>query len=710
MGSGFAPQEANRWEELLSSPGGYTFQSVVRFSPSNVILVGLLVASAVGGAGQEIQTIQELSEALAHLESPVRSQRQRAQIWLDENLKAEHAQQVAGVLAAGAETERRLALILGGSDRHFALAAELLGFPTVAARTLGKEGLTARYLAWNPGGVRQLQPWVEVRGGLSDPPGEEFFMALKGLPLGEAVDQLDRLGGAPLPLILDPRWPYPGPVASLEDSGLQGPWASLFHSLARYSHRKLMFLPGAGGTKGDLGQGAMLLMVPDGLDNPMAGVQIPVQWIALVRKVHAPASNRGAAMALARSGWPAALIWLGELFAADEGSPVVDALLDAGARGVWCDSICRREALMGVLARLEQAPPDATIAGWLRAGRLARALRSMGSVDQDGLSLVSDLVAGLSTSSEMGQWVRLQGLGAMASPLGVEQDQAHLIKAARVAMLRPGHGARRLAALTWLCRLGSPRSGNDLQASHTVQALDDPWTLLTWAARSRAAIFVPGALVDQGWIPPPGLLPLRAAHPGAWALHCHWLLAAGEVERALDVVPEGDQDLVRMVEVPLGEMNSGASQATRERFLEGLRMRGRGVAAGHLELGLDPARNLVLGERLLAKETAQREPLDWISLGHLAARGPLKARAQDLVIEGLKDPLLGVDALEPLLIAWTGMLADRQDVAADEFLARMEEALGPGAVRAGTTLRDILQTSFNRPIHLQNRDVAWQPR
>jgi len=139
-------------------------------------------------------------------------------------------------------------------------------------------------------------------------------------------------------------------------------------------------------------------------------------------------------------------------------------------------------------------------------------------------------------------------------------------------------------------------------------------------------------------------------------------------------------------------------------------MRGRGVAAGHLELGLDPARNLVLGERLLAKETAQREPLDWISLGHLAARGPLKARAQDLVIEGLKDPLLGVDALEPLLIAWTGMLADRQDVAADEFLARVEEALGPGAVRAGTTLRDILQTSFNRPIHLQNRDVAWQPR
>ncbi|MAE46699.1 MAG: hypothetical protein CMJ86_07390 [Planctomycetes bacterium] len=646
---------------------------------------------------------QSVPHALASLEAPSRSLRTQAQDWLDEHLLPEHTPLLVEALSAGAETERRLALIIGGRDHHFALAVALLSSPLARGQALGREALIARYLDWNPEGSRLPQSWSAVRGRLSDPPGESVSIDLTGAHLVEVIDQLDRLGGAPLPLLVDPRWTNPLPIQHSSPGVLEGSWSLIFNRLARQYRGKLMLLPGTDAGQGSPGAGSMLLMVPLGVEFPSPSAEILVDWIKLVQRPHDRESNRRGAMALARSGWPGALVWLGERFAADASSPVLDALLDAAARGRWCGALDRREALLGVLAELEGGLEVESGAAWMRAGRLARALRALGSVTKEGSSLVPDLVAGLATAKEIGQWVRLEALAAMASPVGSSVEHPELIAAARAALARPGHPARRMAAMTWLNRLGAPALGPDAKT----EPLADPWPLLEWGVHLPSAHFIPKALVRQGWRPPEESRPGPGTSSSAQILYMHWLLLGGEVERALKAAPEEDSALLEMVAMVLDDLRREDALEVRERFLQGLRDLGRGVAVGHLELHPGPGFNRPFAEQLLDSEASRRSPLDWSSIGMLAVRGPFQEQAQDLLVNALADPRLRVNALQPLQEVWAGMLGDREDKMADEFMGRVEEALGPQAFGPQSSIRDILEISRNKSVALGKRDVAW---
>ncbi len=646
---------------------------------------------------------QSVPHALASLEAPSRPLRTQAQDWLDEHLLPEHTPLLVEALSAGAETERRLALIIGGRDQHFALAVALLSSPLAQGQALGREALIARYLDWNPEGSRLPQSWLAVRGRLSDPPGESALIDLTGAHLGEVIDQLDRLGGAPLPLLVDPRWTNPTPIRQPSPGVLEGSWSEILNRLARQYRGNLILLPGADAGQGSPGAGSMLLMVPLGVEFSSPSVETLVDWIKLVQRPHDREGNRRGAMALARSGWPGALVWLGERFRADASSPVLDALLDAAARGRWCVALDRREALLGVLADLEEGLEVDSSTAWMRAGRLARALRALGSVTREGSSLVPDLVAGLATSKEIGQWVRLEALAAMASPVGSSAEHPELIAAARAALARPGHPARRMAALTWLNRLGAPPLGPDAET----EPLPDPWPLLEWGVHLPSARFIPKALVRQGWRPPEGSGPGPGTSFSAEILHMHWLLSGGEVERALKAVPEEDAALLGMVAMALDDLRRAGALEVRARFLQGLRDLGRGVAVGHLELHPGPGFNRPFAEQLLASEAGGRSPLDWSSIGMLAVRGPFQEQAQDLLVEALADPKLRVNALKPLQGVWVGMLGARKDKMANEFMGRVEEALGPQAFGPQSSIRDILEISRSASVALGKRDVAW---
>ena len=66
-----------------------------------------------------------------------------------------------------------------------------------------------------------------------------------------------------------------------------------------------------------------------------------------------------------------------------------------------------------------------------------------------------------------------------------------------------------------------------------------------------------------------------------------------------------------------------------------------------------------------------------------------------------------MNALQPLQGVWAGMLGDREDKMADEFMGRVEEALGPQAFGPQSSIRDILEISRNKSVALGKRDVAW---
>jgi len=683
---------------------GYTHQPLSSSLPRALLLFCLIPVLGLGSLGAAPQgnrlEFGSVPAALASLRDPNRANRTQAQIWLDERLLPEHAGVVAQALGDGAETERRLALILGGSDRHFALAARLLVSPTARGQALAREVLVHRYVAWNRGGARAPRSWSEVQAGLVEPPGPPVEIDVTHAPLLEVIDQLDRLGGAPVPLLMDPTWSLSVPLRPFRGSKMFGTWAEVGATIARMTEARWVLLPAGGSGLEIFGPGAMLMMIPGGQELADPSAEVLVDWIALVQRIHDLKSNRVAAMALGRSGWPVALAWLGEMFAADPKSPVLDALLDAAGRGYWCPSLERKEAVLGVLAALDEGIALGGASDVLRAGRLARALRQMGSVTREGLSLVPDLARDLSTRSDLGQWVRLEALSAMASPLGPGPDQMGLVAAARAALAKPGHPARRLAALTWSTRLGAPKESS-------LEPLPDPWPLLTWATRSASADHVPSALVSQGWKPPEGIWPAEGVSKSARVLCISWLLRLRDVVRALEALPEDEDAIVMMMGQVLVGLRQAGQEDTRLRFLKGLRAAGHGRAAGHLSLLPGPDFNRAFGEQLLAMEAKKRTDQDWHSLGTLARGGPLGGQARELLVEAMGDEDLRVQAVGPVQEAWFGMLGERRDILAEEFIARVELALGSSPQIRGGSFRDIVDRAGIRPLSLANRDVAW---
>jgi hypothetical protein len=683
---------------------GYTHQPLSSSLPRALLLICLIPALGLGSLGAAPQgdplEFGSVPAALASLRDPNRATRTQAQTWLDERLLPEHARVVAQALGDGAETERRLALILGGSDRHFALAARLLVSSTAPGQALAREVLVHRYVAWNRGGARAPRSWSGVQAGLVEPPGPPVEIDVTHAPLLEVIDQLDRLGGAPVPLLMDPTRSLRAPLRSSQGSRMFGTWAEVVASIALQTKSRWVLLPAAGSGLEILGPGAMLMMVHDDQELAHPSAEILVDWISLVQRLHDPKSNRVAAMALGRSGWPVALAWLGEIFAADPKSPVLDALLDAAGRGYWCPSLERKDAILGVLAALDEGIALGGAGDVLRAGRLARAMREMGSMTREGLTLVPDLAADLSTWSDLGQWVRLDALSAMASPLGPGPDQTNLVAVARAALARPGHPARRLAALTWSTRLGAPKASS-------LEPLPDPWPLLTWATRSASAYHVPSALVSQGWQPPAGIWPAEGVSKGARVLCVSWLLRLRDVERALEALPDDEDAIVLMMGQVLDGLRQAGQEDTRLGFLKGLRAAGHGQAAGHLSLLPGPDFNRAFGEQLLAMEAKKRTDQDWHSLGTLARGGPLGGQARELLVEAMGDEDLRVQAVGPVQEAWFGMLGERRDILADEFMARVELALGSSPQIRGGSFRDIVDRAGIRPLSLANRDVAW---
>ncbi len=90
----------------------------------------------------------------------------------------------------------------------------------------------------------------------------------------------------------------------------------------------------------------------------------------------------------------------------------------------------------------------------------------------------------------------------------------------------------------------------------------------------------------------------------------------------------------------------------------------------------------------------------------LAIRGPILKLAMDYLDEALADPRLRVNALKPLQGVWVGMLGDREDKMADEFMGRVEEALGPQAFGPQSSIRDILEISLTTSVALWKSYVA----
>ncbi len=272
---------------------------------------------------------QESAESrLVELASPDSVVRERARLWLIENL-GEQDRDALRLAAMGADLQARLVLadVLAAHPRHFALAVDLGSHPEVGPAQVGRWALEQSALAWNPALADGPQPPRELPEEWTETQAEGLWLVTDpkdarpgGLPL--ALDRLARFGDAPVALVLDPAL---HPLRSMAQPALmsvreelRGPWHEILLDLAR-AHRASFEVwawrpePVAGFTlkeSEEVRSTPFLRVRRMGSPTLQSGQGLLVDWVLGAKQTQDPRAARANALSLAQVGWPAAILWL----------------------------------------------------------------------------------------------------------------------------------------------------------------------------------------------------------------------------------------------------------------------------------------------------------------------------------------------------------------------------------------------------------------
>ncbi len=419
----------------------------------------------------------------------------------------------AALEGAPTEAQRRVARVLGREPRLLGLAADLAASGQGPAARVGREAIEAHLARWSSSAfdepeVAVLDPTrqeVPLPDAWID--GSSLQLALDPVAGGGVAvfDRLDRWGGGPAPIVLDPRVVtrvVRRPVPVLDSARLQGSWAEVLESLCRlhgvaYQVQGYRYpgekRPGDGpaiGAEDDEGAVARPFvhvvpagtteLAPVGVDLRARASDEIVRWCRdLVRDGDA-VRQRAAAMALASLDWPAAIQWL-ELRWLERGDvPSLEGLLAAAARDRVAPCLQRPDVLSRILgivdeeaaevvrlraaretalgeaavAEAEEALQEASRALDERAQRFAVGLARIAPVavtaDAGGRSLIDVFLDGFESAPPAGRWIRLAALEG----LGLESERA--ARAARQALTGEVDARSRRQALRTLLVTAEP--------------------------------------------------------------------------------------------------------------------------------------------------------------------------------------------------------------------------------------------------------------
>lgn len=379
----------------------------------------------------------------------------------------------ASVEQAPAEARRRVARVLGADDRMFPIAAWLHASSTGAPQAVGREALDAQLARWSVSAFDEPDVAVFDPGRQrSDLPRlwtERVSLELELDPLEGgallAFDRLDRLGGGPVPIIVDPRVASSAvrrPQAPLRagPARVDGTWGDLLEALCGIhgvAYQLQGFRFGADpGDDDDLPPPRAWIhivprgtteLAPAGRDLRMSAAEHILGWCDDLVREGDIVRQIAAARALAGLDWPAATAWLEARWLATGDVPALEGLLAAAARGRVALTLQRPDVVRSALALVDGEARDvmvlaaarrvavasktieetdaalqaAAVPADRRARRFALGLAGLAPVAPGGeASMLDILFERFDAAPPTGRWVRL----VAAEGMGVEHREA----------------------------------------------------------------------------------------------------------------------------------------------------------------------------------------------------------------------------------------------------------------------------------------------
>ena len=306
-----------------------------------------------------------------------------------------------GMIAA----RRRLSVILGADDRLLGMAIQLAADGRQAVRTVGEEAILAQLNRWSRSvlaepstgvydGARQRIPLpkpllerASFRIAL-DPNGSAPDSA-KVSSGASAFDLLDRRGGAPLPIVVDPAFVERmarRPAVRLGAARIDGSWSEVLEQLCEihdgaYQLQGYRFpdevFPSDLSLGGDdlpparawihVVQRGTTQLAPPGRDLRTTAATTIVEWCRRAGAEGDLIQQGAASRALAVLGWPAAIHWLERRWAWYGDVSALEGLMAAAARGRVAPSLQDPRCLRTILNFVER---DAQTVGRLRLARM----------------------------------------------------------------------------------------------------------------------------------------------------------------------------------------------------------------------------------------------------------------------------------------------------------------------------------------------------
>jgi len=579
------------------------------------LLLGLALVCAVPSAIRAATIDRDASAELRRLASTRSADREQAQRWLAVHLApTDHPDVAAAARRGDAETRRRLVRALSSDDRHLELIVRLCDDTGEEARGLGRDALTALALAWLPGLDDAPLATEEVLGSHAETAADVYSLGSRVETLAERFERIARHTDLNMPLVVTPELlDLDGPRLrpALEGTALELLSATVLQGGLSFA--------GVGFGEADAGP-AVLVVGRRGRAAAKSGFERLEEWCLDVRRGKAEARN--ASLALASTGWPAALLWLeGRAFTSPENASTeaaLEGLLAAARQGLVVPGLTRAEARRALLERGDRLLAAGDEATRRRGEGLARALAELGPRTPGGEECGELLLERWeASSSDAEHWLRLVAMEGQRS-----RDARLITLAAGVAADANRKSGLRFQALRALAAVGGgPLEIDDARGLRRLR--------VHCAARGaeRELLDLLGSVAS-----PPGTALLEAAEadadPAASPFLARWALRAGDPAAAEGLLRAAGTDGMRTA----ANFERWAGVVRDARRVVGVRQARELVDGALAESAPELARHLTIRagltsqdeQRAWAEELNAREKLDvraLVSLAQLAA-GP----------------------------------------------------------------------------------------
>lgn len=600
------------------------------------LITALCCAGMLQGVARAASPWPDASDELRRLASSRALDRESAQRWLAVHLQPADQRLLADFARDGdAETRRRLVRALSGADRHLELILLLCDDTGQPARNLGREALTELVLAWVPGLADQPFSVDEVMESKAESAAQIYALDARHETLAERLERIARFTDLTVPLVMTPEL-IAEDVATLRPA-LVGTALELLTAMVQSGG---LSLAGVGRSEDERGP-AVLVFDRRGRARQESGFQRIEKWCLDVRR--AGPESRAASLALASSGWPAALAWL-ESRALQSSSvkgreAALEGLLAAARQGLVSPGLTRIDTRRMLIERGDAWLAAADAADQRRGAGVARALAELGPRDPDGEDCGALLLENWPLNApETVHWLRLVALEGQRS-----SDARLSARAAAIAAESAYSPSLRIQALRALAASGGER----------VQLTDAP--ALQRLRTHAAARGGEGELLDllgAVALPPGPLLYAaanRSADPRTAPFIASWALYTGDETAAVglmrDAALKGIADEAQFelwLEVARDARRLSGAESAR-RFVD------ESLELDETSLARDLIARAALATPEEQKEWAQalaaRDELrgrDLLTLGALAA-GPSSSTVKDRLILELERKQL-VDA------------------------------------------------------------------